>query len=139
MGLFSGIGKFVGNVARGVAKVAGAVSKVANFIKQPLDLLMAPVKNVVGNLLDKLPFGIGNLVKPFVDKFLDSAVSFLAAGPLGGLSFLAQAMPTIEKIADLAEKVGSVATKVADQLSPQATSNLAHTFAYAQAQKLYAA
>ncbi|HYO70378.1 MAG TPA: hypothetical protein VEU33_30295 [Archangium sp.] len=136
MGFFKGIGKAIGGIARTVSKVADVVGKVTNFLQKPLDQLMAPVKKLVGSALDKLPFGIGNFVKPFVDKFLDKALSFVAGGPLGGLGVLAKAMPTIKKLADLAETVGGIAKKVSDALPPQGGANLQNLFAHAHAQKL---
>lgn len=133
MSFLSGLGKAIGGFASGVSKVAHKVTSVINFIKQPVDKLLAPVKNIVGGALDKLPFGLGKIAKPFVDKFFDSAVSFLAGGPLGGLAFLAKAMPTIDKVADLAAKVGQVADTVGGFVNPQAQSNAANIFAEAQA------
>ncbi|MFL5319736.1 MAG: hypothetical protein ACJ790_08765 [Myxococcaceae bacterium] len=133
MSFLSGIGKAIGGLAKGVSKVAHTVTNVINFIKQPVDKLLAPVKNIVGGALDKLPFGIGKLAKPFVDKFFDSALGFLAGGPLGGLSFLTGLMPTIDKVADIAGTVGDVADKVGGFLNPDAQNNVANIFAEAQA------
>jgi hypothetical protein len=136
MGFLGGIGKAIGGIARTVGKVADVVGKVTNFLQKPLDQIMAPVKNLVGGALDKLPFGIGNFIKPFADKFLDKALSFVAGGPLGGLGLLTKAMPTIKKLADLAETVGGIAKKVGDALPPQGGINLQNIFAHAHAQKL---
>ena len=136
MGFLGGIGKAIGGIARTVGKVADVVGKVTSFIQKPLDQIMAPVKKLVGGALDKLPFGIGNFVKPFADKFLDKALSFVAGGPLGGLGLLTKAMPTIKKLADLAETVGGIAKKVGDALPPQGGINLQNIFAHAHAQKL---
>jgi len=136
MGFLGGIGKAIGGIARTVGKVADVVGKVTSFIQKPLDAIMAPVKKLVGGALDKLPFGIGNFIKPFADKFLDKALSFVAGGPLGGLGLLSKAMPTIKKLADLAETVGGIAKKVGDALPPQGGINLQNIFAHAHAQKL---
>ena len=133
MGFFDGIKKAVGGLARGVSKVAGVVSKVTSFLQKPLDLLMAPVKNAIGGLLEKLPFGLGKLVAPFVDKFFDSALGFLAGGPLGGLGILAKAMPTIAKLGELATKIGGAADNVADVLAPEGKENVANIVAEAHA------
>ncbi|HEY0096959.1 MAG TPA: hypothetical protein VGB96_21710 [Archangium sp.] len=119
-----------------MGKVADVVGKVTNFLQKPLDQIMAPVKKLVGGALDKLPFGIGNFIKPFADKFLDNALSFVAGGPLGGLGLLTKAMPTIKKLGDLAETVGGIAKKVGDALPPQGGINLQNIFAHAHAQKL---
>src|SRR6218665_410178 len=132
MGLFGGIGKALG-------KVAGVVGKVTDFIQKPLSKLMEPIKKLVGGALDKLPFGIGNFIKPFANKFLDNALSFVAGGPLGGLGFLAKAMPTISKIGDLAQTVGGIANKVSGAISPEGNLNLQNIFSHAHAQKLLAA
>jgi hypothetical protein len=136
MGFLKGIGKAIGGIARTVGKVADVVGKVTSFLQKPLDAIMAPIKKVVGGVLDKLPFGIGNFVKPFVDKFLDNALSFVAGGPLGGLGLLAKAMPTIGKIADLAQTVGGIAKKVGDALPAEGGVNLQNIFAHAHAHKL---
>jgi hypothetical protein len=136
MGFLKSIGQAVGGIARTVSKVADVVGKVTNFLQKPLDQIMAPVKKLVGGALDKLPFGIGNFIKPFAEKFLDKALSFVAGGPLGGLGLLAKAMPTIKKLADLAETVGGIAKKVGDALPPQGGVNLQNIFAHAHAQKL---
>ncbi|ATB29630.1 hypothetical protein [Melittangium boletus] len=146
MGLLSGIkdklggiGKLLGKAAGAVGKIADVVGKVTDFIQKPLSKLMEPIKKLVGNVLDKLPFGIGNFIKPFADKFLDNALSFVAGGPLGGLGFLAKAMPTISKIGDLAQTVGGIANKVSDSISPEGNINLQNIFAHAHAQKLLTA
>jgi hypothetical protein len=133
MGFLSGLGKAVGGLAKGVSKVAGIVSKVTSFLQKPLDVVMEPVKKAVGGLLDKLPFGLGKIVSPFVDKFFDSALGFLAGGPLGGLGILAKAMPTISKLGDLATKIGGAADQVADLLAPEAKENVTNIVAEAHA------
>lgn len=133
MGFLSGLGKAVGGLARGVSKVAGIVGKVSDFLKTPVDKLIAPVKNVVGGVLDKLPFGLGKLVSPFVDKFFNSAASWFAGGTLGGLGILAKAMPTVEKLADLASKVGKAADLVSEAFPPEGQQNVANIMAEAQA------
>ena len=139
MGFLGGITKAIGKVANVVGKVADVVGKVTNFIQQPLSKLMEPVKKLVGGALDKLPFGIGNFIKPFANKFLDNALSFVAGGPLGGLGLLTKALPTIGKIADMAKTVGDIAHKVGSAVSPEGKVNLQNIFAHAQAQKLLGA
>ena len=128
-----GIGKVIHKVADTVGKVASTVGKVTDFLQKPLSKLMEPIKGLVDKALDKLPFGIGNFVKPFADKFMDNALSTVASGPLGGLGFLAKAMPTISKIGDLAHTVSDVADKVGGLTSPQGQSNVQNIFAQAQA------
>jgi hypothetical protein len=140
MGFLSGIGKVlggIGKVAGVVGQVAGGVGKVANFLKNPLASLTGPIKSAVGGLLDKLPGGIGQMVKPFAEKFLDKGLAFLAKGPLGGLGFLAKAQPTIGKIADLAQKVGDLAGKVkAFSENPMGALNFQNIIAHSHAAKL---
>jgi hypothetical protein len=140
MGFLGGIGKAlsgIGKVAGVVGQVAGGIGKIANFLKNPLETLTGPIKNAVGGLLDKLPGGIGQMVKPFVDKFLDKGLSFLAKGPLGGLGFLAKAQPTIGKIADLAQQVGDIAGKVkAFAENPMGQLNFQNIIAHSHAAKL---
>lgn len=133
MGFLSGLGKVVGGIARGVSKAAGIVSKVSNFLKTPIDALMAPVKKVVGGALDKLPFGLGKIAKPFVEKFFNTAASWFAGGTLGGLGILAKAMPTVEKLAGLAEKLGKAADLVSEAFPAQAKDNAANIVAEAHA------
>src|SRR4051812_19134856 len=120
MGFLSGLGKVVGGIARGVSKVAGIVEKVSGFLKTPIDAVMAPVKKVVGGALEKLPFGLGKLAAPFVDKFFNTAASWFAGGTLGGLGILAKAMPTVEKLAGLAGKLGKAADLVSEAFPAQA-------------------
>ena len=134
-----GIGKAIGKVANVVGKVANVVSKVTSFIQKPLSAITEPLKKLAGGVLDKLPFGIGKFIKPFADKFLDNALSFVAGGPLGGLGMLAKAMPTISKIGDLAQTVGGIANKVGSVVSPEGKLNLQNIFAHTQAQKLLGA
>jgi hypothetical protein len=92
MGFLGGIGKAIGGIAKTVGGIAGKVAdfggKALSIIQKPMDALTAPIKNLAGGLLDKLPFGLGKIAKPFVDKLIDSGASFLAGGPLGGLGFL---------------------------------------------------
>ena len=129
--------KTIGDIAGTVGKVAGGIGKVANFLKNPLETLTGPIKSAVGGLLDKLPGGIGQMVKPFAETFLDKGLAFLAKGPLGGLGFLAKAQPTIGKIADLAQKVGDLAGKVkAFSENPLGQLNFQNIIAHAHAGKL---
>lgn len=136
MGFLGGIGKAIGGIARTVSKVTDTIGKVTNFLNKPLGQLMEPLKKMVGGALDKLPFGIGNFIKPFAEKFMDKALSSVAGSTLGGLGFMAKAMPTISKIADLAEKIGGIAKKVGQALPPEGGVNLQNIFAHAQADKL---
>lgn len=140
MSFLSKIGNFVGQAAQTVSKVAGTVSNIAgnvqNLLKAPLSQLAQPIKDMVGKALDKLPFGIGNMIKPFADKFMDKGLSSLQGSTLGGLGVFAKALPTIGKIADLASKIADVSNRVGQEFPAAGQSNLANIFAHAQAAKL---
>ena len=140
MSIFSKITGAIGNVARGVSKVAGTVGNIAgnvkNLLSAPLSQLAAPIKGLVGKALDKLPFGIGNMIKPFAEKFMDKGLSALSGTTLGGLGIFAKAMPTVSKIADLATKVADVANRVGQEFPAAGKANLANIFAHAHAQKV---
>lgn len=133
MGLFSSIGNIV-------HKVTSVVDKVTNFIKAPLSFITKPLTSLVDKLVDKLPFGLGKLVEPFVNKFLGTAVSWLAGGPLGGimsmLSSIAPAAEGIDKVLDVADGVLNGGLKSLPSLALQ---NVQELSAFSQAQSLLAA
>ncbi|MBN1205731.1 MAG: hypothetical protein JXB05_12515 [Myxococcaceae bacterium] len=128
----SGIGKFVGKVGDIAGKVANIGGKVLNVISKPLDTLTSPIKKLAGGLLDKLPFGLGKLVKPLAEKLIDSAAGFLAGGPLGGLGILGKAAKTIGDVVKIAETVKGVADKVGALTNPLAQGNFQQLMAAAQ-------
>lgn len=139
MGFLGGITKAIGGIAKTVGGIAGKVAdiggKALSVIQKPMDLLTSPVKKLAGGLLDKLPFGLGKIAKPFVDKLIDGGASLLAGGPLGGLGFLTKAAKTIGDIVKIAETVKGVADKVgAFTNNPAGLSNIQNIFAAAQAQ-----
>lgn len=130
MGLFSGIGKVF-------SKVTSFVNKVADFVKKPLDFVMKPLQGLVGKVLDKLPFGLGNLIKPFADKFLSSALGFLAGGPLGGLfSMISKASNVIGTVQDVLNGVNGVLNGGTQNLPAPAQENLQEGTAWSIAQGL---
>lgn len=138
MGLFSGISnafKTIGNIASKVGDIAGKVanigSKVLNVISKPMEALTSPIKNLVGGFLDKLPFGLGKMIKPFAEKFIDGAASFLSKNVLGGLGVMSKAAKTVGDITNIAEKVGSVASKVGAFSNDIATGNWQQLIAHA--------
>jgi hypothetical protein len=138
MGFLGGIGKAIGGIAKTVGGIAGKVAdfggKALSIIQKPMDALTAPIKNLAGGLLDKLPFGLGKIAKPFVDKLIDSGASFLAGGPLGGLGFLGKAAKTIQDVVKIAETVKGVADKVgAFTNNPTGLGNFQNIIAHAQA------
>jgi hypothetical protein len=150
MGLFSGIknafksiGKIAGKVGDIAGKVGGIASKIANIgnkainlIKAPLETLTNPIKKLAGGFLDKLPFGLGKMIKPFADKFIDGAGSFLQKNVLGGLGILTKATKTAGDIANIAETVKGVADKVGAFSTSAAQFNIQNLFAHAHASKV---
>jgi hypothetical protein len=133
-----GIGKIVSKVASTVGKIAGGVANIAgkalNFVQNPVGALAGGLKGIAGGLLDKLPFGLGKLAKPFVDKFIDSGASMLSKGPLAGLNKLTQFAPTVKTIGDIATTVKQGADKVGALASQPAQQNFQNLMAYGQAQ-----
>jgi len=136
-----GVVKGITNFAKKVGDIAGGVANIANkalsFIQKPLDVLTQPIKGMVGGLLDKLPFGLGNFIKPLAEKLIDGAAGFLAGGPLGGLGILGKAAKTIGDIAKIAETVKGVADKVGALGTPPAQQNFQNLMAWSQAQHVY--
>jgi hypothetical protein len=131
-----GIGKVVGSIAKTVSSVAGGVANIAgkalSFVQNPMGAIAGGLKGLAGGLLDKLPFGLGNLAKPFVDKFIDSGASMLSQGPLAGLNKLTQFAPTVKSIADIATTVKNGADKVGALATQPAQQNFQNMMAYAQ-------
>jgi len=132
MGLFGSIGKVF-------SKITSVVDKVTSFLNKPLEFLTKPLQGLVDGVLSKLPFGIGNFIKPFADTFLSNAVGWLAGGPLGGV------LSTLSNVAGVANKVDSVMDTVNGALNgglaslPQAAlQNAQNAFAFTQAQELQA-
>jgi hypothetical protein len=123
----------VGGIAGKVANIAG---KAVNFLQSPMTAITGGVKKLAGGLLDKLPFGIGKAIKPFAEKLIDSGASFLAKGPLAGLSIFGKALPTIQKIADFASTVKGVADKVGALGNQPAQQNFQELLAHLVGQKV---
>ncbi|MBJ6760857.1 hypothetical protein JGU66_08785 [Myxococcaceae bacterium JPH2] len=136
-----GITKAIGNIAKTVSKVAGGIANIAgkalSFIQSPLKMLTDPLKKLAGGVLDKLPFGIGKMIKPFADKFIDSGASMLLGGPLGGLASLAKFAPTVKSIGDIATGVKGVADKVGALSSQPAQQNFQQLMAWGQAKLVH--
>lgn len=127
--------KKIGDIAGKVAKVAG---KAFDIIQSPAKAITEPLKKIAGGFLDKLPFGIGKIAKPFVDKFLDSGVSMLLGGPLSGVMEMAKkAAPFVKGLGDLATTVKEGADKVGALTEPLAQQNMQNIFAQAQAQHVF--
>ena len=132
MGFLSGIGKVF-------HKVASVVEKGLSFIQAPLNFVMKPLENVLDKVADKLPFGIGKIIKPFISTFLNSAIGCLAGGPLGGLfSIVNKVADTAGKIDDVLHLVDGTLNGGIASLPDEAKANLTEGTAWSQAQTLLA-
>ena len=99
MSFLSGLGKIV-------HKVTGFVDKITSFIKSPVESLTKLIQGPLDRLVNKLPFGLGKVVQPFVDKFLGVGINWLASGPLAGVfGMLKKIAPTVETIDNVLDKV----------------------------------
>jgi hypothetical protein len=137
MSFFSSIGNFFSKATSVVDTVTKIADKVTSFIKAPLDMITKPLQGALDGLADKLPFGLGKVVKPFVDKFLPTALSWLAGGPLGGFfGMLTKIAPTAEKIDSVLDTVDGAMDKGIGGLSDLAKQNLTNGTAWTQAQSL---
>ena len=132
MSFFSSIGKALSGALH-------TVTQVADFIRKPLDMITKPLQSLIDPILDKLPFGIGSFIKPFADKFLTSAIGFLAGGPLGGLmATLTSVDGVVDKVDDVLHTVDGVVNGGISNLPAAALSNVQEGSAWAQAQSLFA-
>ncbi|HEX8697809.1 MAG TPA: hypothetical protein VF815_03135 [Myxococcaceae bacterium] len=127
----------VGNVAGKVSDIAkGATSigeKILNFVSKPMSELAAPIKEKVGGFLDKLPFGLGNKLKPIADKVIDGAASWLS-GPANAVAgFIGKALPTVKKVAEWADMLKGASDKVGALENPLARFNFQNQIAHAHA------
>ncbi|WP_224240626.1 hypothetical protein [Hyalangium gracile] len=132
--VLKGIGKVASTVGKIAGKVANIGGKVLNIINKPMEALTSPIKKLAGGVLDKLPFGLGKMIKPFADKFIDGAASFLSGNVLGGLGVLGKAAKTVGDVVNIAEKVKGVADKVGAFSNDAATGNWQNIIARTQAQ-----
>jgi phage-related protein len=155
MGFLDGLKSFASNVLGTAGKVANTVStvsgkvadiakgatsigeKILNFTSKPMSELAAPIKEKVGGFLSKLPFGLGDKLKPVAEKVIDSAASWLSGPANVATSFLTKALPTVKKIAEFAEMLKSVSDKVGALANPVAQSNFQNQMAYAQGQLVH--
>jgi hypothetical protein len=128
MSFLSGIGNFFN-------KVTSVVDTVTKVLSTPLDSLMKPVDSLVNSLVEKLPFG--NVLSPFVDRFLNMGVSWLAGGPLGGVaSMLSTAATTAQKVDSVLHTVDGVLNGGVAGLQQPALENAQNLFSFSQAQTL---
>ncbi|HEX8820788.1 MAG TPA: hypothetical protein VF794_12740 [Archangium sp.] len=154
MGFLKSIGSAISNVAKTVSNVAGKVSNIAgkvadiagkavNILKAPEQALSGLIKKAAGGLLDKLPFNLGNIAKPFLDKVVDGALSLISKSNLGSVfEFAKKLAPKVGQLADFAEKVKSAADKVGaftnKTVGESTTHNLQELFSTAHADALAA-
>jgi hypothetical protein len=147
MGLFKSIGKAIGGIAKTVSNIAGKVADVAGkavkIMQAPEQALSGFIKKAAGGLLDKLPFNLGNMIKPFAEKVIDGAMSMLSKSNLGSLfEFAKKLAPKVGQLADFAEKVKQTADKVGTFTNPaigsSAMNNMREMFSAAQADGLAA-
>lgn len=147
MGFIKGIGKAIGGIAKTVSNIAGKVADVAGkavkIMQAPEQALSGFIKKAAGGLLDKLPAGLGNMIKPFAEKVIDGAMSLLSKSNLGSVfEFAKKLAPKVGQLADFAEKVKQTAEKVGTFANPtireSALNNMREMFSSAQADGLAA-
>jgi len=154
MGLFKSIGKVIGGIAKTVgnvaSKVADVAGKVADVAGKAVKIMQAPeqalsgfIKKAAGSLLDKLPFNLGNMIKPFAEKVIDGGMAMLSKSNLGSIfEFAKKLAPKVGQLADFAEKVKQTAEKVGTFTNPairdSAMNNMREMFSSAQADGLAA-
>jgi len=128
---------FFSKIGSAFKSVVGTVGKVLDVVKAPMDFLMKPIQGALEKVADKLPFGLGNVVKPFIGTFLNSAVGWLSGGPLGGFfSLMSNVANTAGKIDDMLHTVDNMLGGGILGLPQEAQENVAEGTAWAQAQTL---
>lgn len=141
---FINVGNIVKSVTSAASKIGDIAHKVADFggkavkiMSNPEEAISGFVKKAAGGLLDKLPFGLGKIAKPFADKLIDHGLSLLDKGPLGSVfEFAKKLAPNVKQLADFAETVSGVAKKVGAFQLPSSVQNLQEMFSSAQADGL---
>ncbi len=118
----------VGRLARGAVDFAKDGIKLAT---STVSSLKVGFKGLVGDVLNQLPFG--NVVKGFVDQFLDNPMSLLSFAGLGGMGALIGGATNTDLLSQL---VGGVAGTHAMQ-NPQAASNMLNMVAQQHAQIMF--
>jgi len=131
MGLFRRIGRAFRRVGGVFRRVAGFAKKALDFVKKPLSAITKPFQKLIGKVLDKLPFG--QVLKGFVNKFLQNPLSLLAGpvlGPLGGL------IGGAGNVGNLLN-VGNALSATPAFANPQGLNNVMQMFAASQAQMYF--
>ncbi|MCP3166665.1 hypothetical protein [Myxococcus qinghaiensis] len=127
-----GLGGLAKGIGDALGKVSEALGKVSGLLDKGLSAITGPLKDIVGKALDNLPFGIGQLAKPFADKFIDNGLSMVAGGPLAGVSSMLGQAQNVGKLADTVETVRNAATVAGD--IAQGKFNAQQLAAFAQSQ-----
>ena len=134
---FNAVKDIAGKVGDFAGKVANVAGKAVKIMEAPQEVVGGFLKKAAGGLLNKLPFGLGKMAEPFVNKLIDNGLSFLAKGPLAGVTAaLTKFAPTVADIANVAEKVKKAADKVKAFEIPEALQNFQEITASAHAEKL---
>jgi hypothetical protein len=152
MGFLGSIGKAIGGIAKTVGDVASKVGefagKVADVAGKAVKILQAPeealggfIKKAAGGLLDKLPFNLGNMIKPFANKVIDGGLALLSKSNLGSVfEFAKKLAPKVDQLANFAEAIQGAAKKVdafADGVAGESSlGNVQELFSAAQADGL---
>lgn len=140
-GAFKAISKVtqtIGKVAGTVSKIAGGIANIAGkameFLQKPISALVDPVAKFIGEKVGKLPF-VGKFLGPIAENLIkQGATSFLGAGPLGSIGFLAKLAPKIQDVANIATAVKTAADKVgAFTNNPLGLQNFQNIMAHSQA------
>lgn len=130
---------FLSGLGKALHTVTGIADKVLSVVKAPLDFITKPLIGLANKLLDKLPFGLGKIVEPFADMFLQSAVGWMAGGPLGGImSMISAAEPTVQTIDTVLHVADSAVNGGLKSLPALALENAQNLFSFAHAQTLFA-
>jgi hypothetical protein len=132
--------KILSTVGGIVHKGAGIANKVAGLLKDPIGSAMKAISPFVTKVANKLPFGLGKTVGPFVQKFLGQGLNWLAKGPLAGvMSLFKKIQPTAQKLAGFVGSLDKLLAGGFKNLLAPAKANAQKAIAYAQAQGILGA
>ena len=130
---------FLSSIGNIVSKASGIVSKVSDFIKSPAESITKLVSPLIDKVANKLPFGLGKVVAPFAQKFLGTAVNWLAQGPLAGVfGMLQKVSPTVEKLSGFLKSADKLLNGGLKSLPQPAKENVANVAAYNHARAIAA-
>lgn len=129
MSLFSSIGSFV---SKAISTVKSAYASITKFFNTPLSETLAKYKEPLEKIAGNLPFGIGKVAKPWIDKNFDKAVAWLQKGPMATLASILGVSKSTDEVADTAEYASTAAQK-AGGITQDGAHNMAHITAAAHA------